>query len=354
IRKTLTIRNIISLIIISLMLVIIFVCLTIIKLSNDITKYADKSSDGRILLVSDTTDLNLIKSNEHVIFADSDKYRFGYSFYYGKGNYIYIKPIIDESVIHLTSGNNVINSNDMICSKKLYPYEYSSYVDLSKFIDSNKLIGNTLSDGTYSFNVVGSYDNIGMEEANYCYISKEGFDQLPVEGYKYFMILIDSRDNYDSVTHFLDENNIRYIDNLYPDETLYYLIKIPLLVICIVLVIILILSFSICHKNINANSRSIGLLKAYGCHEKDIIKYFEISQFFLLLISFILAYTIYFIIYIIAQPYLAKFIYMNIYIKIPFISMFAFGFAFLIFYYFIIKLNLIEKLKNEIISLIEY
>ena len=118
IRKTLTIRNIISLIIISLMLVIIFVCLTIIKLSNDITKYADKSSDGRILLVSDTTDLNLIKSNEHVIFADSDKYRFGYSFYYGKGNYIYIKPIIDESVIHLTSGNNVINSNDMICSKK--------------------------------------------------------------------------------------------------------------------------------------------------------------------------------------------------------------------------------------------
>ena len=353
IRKFITTKNIIHIIINSFLILIVLLCLTIIKLSNDFYKATTNGIEGRTLVLPESTDLNLIKNNKSIIFASEGKYRFGYNFDFNEINYIYIKPLLDENHIKMIDGHVLKEKGDMICPKKLYPYEYSLNMDFSKTIDSKSLFDTHLSNGKYNFNVVGTYTNIQMEEANVCYISVNDFSLFDIDSYNQKMIVYDKKENYNSITDFLDNNNISYINPITFDESYVYLKTIPIYILSIVIIIILNIAYSFAKKNINNNNKIIGLLRAFGEQKKFILLYFLIAHIILISISILVSIIVFFAIYSIIQPYLTEFMYYNLYINLPISYTLIFILIFYLFIVLIIKHLLNKKFKIEINNLLE-
>ena len=71
--KIIGMKNIMHILINSFLITIVFVCLTIIKFSNDFYYAFNNNMEGRTLLVSNETDNDLLKKNKHIIFSNSDK-----------------------------------------------------------------------------------------------------------------------------------------------------------------------------------------------------------------------------------------------------------------------------------------
>lgn len=348
IKKT---KNIVFIFINVILIFIILICFTIIKFTNDYDYATKNNIEGRTILVSSNTDLNLL-NNEHIIFVSYDKYRFGYSFFYNSDNYIYIKALTDKNYLKIIDGNNLSNSGDMVCSKKLYPYEYSSNMDFSKTIDSKKLIEKNISDGNYNFKVVGTFANIEMEEANICYVSVDDFDKFPIEPYNQIMIIVDDINNYNDVLNYLKNNNVSYIVPVSVDETIIYLKEIPLFIMSIIILIILLISFNFIKKNINNDSMYIGLLKIYGDTNNNIIKYFICNYLIINTISFIISFILYTLLYILIQPYLTELFYYNLYLNIPFMYIFLFIICYTIYVILSIVYLIRKILKKDICDLL--
>lgn len=353
IRKFITTKNIVHIIINSFLILIVLLCLTIIKLSNDFYTATTNGVEGRTLVLSEDVDLNLLKENKNIKFANKGKYRFGYNFDFNEKNYIYIKPLLDENHINMIDGHILKEKGDMICPKKLYPYEYSSKMDFSQTIDSKSLFGKPLSDGKYKFNVVGTYSNIQMEEANICYVSVDDFALFDIDSYNQTMIIYDKLENFKSVTDFLDNINISYINPITFNESYTYIKTIPLYILSIIIIIILNITYSFARKNINNNNKFIGLLQAFGEQNKFILLYFLIAHLILISISILVAIISFFIIYSIMQPYLAEFMYYNLYINLPISYTIIFILVFYLFISLIIRHLLNKKFKIEISSLLE-
>lgn len=339
-------KNITHILINSFLITIVFVCLTIIKFSNDFYYAFNNNMEGRTLLVSNETDNNILKKNKHIIFSNSDKYRFGYNFFYNNDNYIYIKALIDENYLDIIDGRKIMKSGEMLCSKKLYPFEYSMNMDFSKAIDSKTLLNTKISDENYNFKIVGTFSNKEMEEANICYVSIEDFGKFDIESYDKKMIVYDKRENYDKITKFLKDNEIEYINPNIVDETYTYLKTIPVYIIIIILNIILVISYNFMKKSINNSNNIIGVLKAYGEDNTNIKKYYIIYYLVMMLVSVIISAIVFAGLYYYIQPYLAECIFYNLYVNVPFLSFIIFILLMFIYTYVIIK-HLINKTNKK-------
>lgn len=347
------IKNITHIIINSFLLTIVFVCLTIIKFSNDFYYAFNNNMEGRTLLVSIEADNDLLYKNEHIIFSGSDKYRFGYNFFYNNNNYIYIKALVDENYLHIIDGKKIMKSGEMLCSKKLYPYEYSMDMDFSKSIDSKKLLNTKISDESFSFTVVGTYSNKEMEEANICYVSIEDFDKFDIESYGKKMVVYDKKENYDKITKFLNDNEIEYINPNTIDESYTYLKTIPIYIIIIILNIILVITYNFMKKSINNSSKTVGILKAYGESEDNVKRYYIIYQLVIMLISIITSVIIFIGLYYYIQPYLTESIFYNLYVHVP-IMYFIIFISIMIIYTYIVISHIINKTnKKDIYDLLK-
>lgn len=352
--KSLTFKNLLYCLINSFLIMIVLVCLTILTLSFEAYNDIINSVTARTLLVPSDTDIELLKSNEHIIFADIDKYRFGYNFDYGNGSYIYIKPLVTDNYLKITEGTKLANKGDMICPKEFYPYEYEfDYTKFKKQVNGRKFLGQTISDGENLYKIVGTYKNIKTEEANNCYISKEDFDSLDVDSYDYIMIIYDNSKNLKNVETFLTNNNISYMEQYTFDTSFSLYFTIPLYIILIILIILLNISYNFLRKYIRNNNRNIGLLRVYGEKKENILNYYVNTSLVLLTISILLSLIWYTITFIITKPYLAEFNYYSIYIKYPLISASIFFFLYYIFTILLVKHFLKERMKVEVYTLLE-
>lgn len=351
--KIKNIKNIVHIFITSFLITIVFICLTILKFCNDFYDAANNNLDGRTLVVKNDTSIDLLKSNEHIIFADYDKYRFGYNFYYNDNNYIYVKAILDDNYLNIIDGKKISHKGEMVCSKNLYPYEYSMNMDLKKSIDSKTMINSVISNGNFEFKMVGTYENIEMEEANVCYISMLDFDKFNMDAYDQIMVIYDNKENKNDVHKFLDENNISYIDVVTLDETYDYLKTVPLYIIIVVLLIILFISYNFTKKNLLNSDKTIGILQAYGERTINIKKYFVLYHLLMLFISIIITISLSIITYYLIKPYLIECFFYNLYIKIPIINIISFILFLNIYIIFIVIYLINNKSKHDIYEFID-
>ncbi len=351
--KFFTFKGLIYFSINAFLILIVIICLTIIKLSNDFYDSTNNSVEGRTLLVSNNADITLLKSNEHIIFVDDGKYRFGYNFFFGNNKYIYIKPLIDKNYVNIIDGDNLHKKGEIICSKNLYPYEYSTNMDFKKAIDSKEMINTTISNGKYKFNVVGTFANIQMEEANTCYVSIDDFSNFDLESNNQVMITYDKRTNYNDVVEFLESNNISHMSPITYDASYMYLKTVPLYIMLIIIIIILNLTYSFSKKSVNNNNKNIGLLRVFGEKDKNIVSYYVLGHLILISLSIAISFILYEIIYVIIQPYLSEFMYYSLYVKTPIMYFGIFILTFYIYTFIVIKYLVDKKTKKEIYDLIE-
>ena len=339
-------RNNITFIIINTILItIVFVCLIIVRFTLDYNSALSKNLLGRTLVVY-TDNLDLLRSNEHVIFAGVDKYRFSYGFNFNN-NYISLMPLTDNNYINIVDGHGLINPGDVVCPKRLYPYEYPlDESNFKEFVNTKDWLNKSISNGTYTFNIVGTYNNILMDEANICYISISDFDKLDITSYNNnSMIIIDNHKNINSVKSFLTSNNIGYTEEFNAGDEYLYLVTIPPFIISIIVIIILAISFNFSKKSINNNNKTIGILRAYGESNNNITKYYICYHSLLLLISIIISLIISIIIYELVKPYLYEFYYYNLFIRIPILGIIIFTLLYILYISLITK-HFINKKNN--------
>lgn len=384
--------NIIFLFIFIVILLIIFTCLTIIKFSIDNKREILNSEIGRTYYISvDENDLEKIKKINHIELVESNKYAFSKRFEIAKFDkntekgVVLIKALLKNSDVTIKSGNTIMKDYEMICSDVFYPHEYDNTIDSSLFLNSKEILEKEVKVKSSNedrlgeeviLNIVGTYKNKYMEEANTCYVNIATYDKITS---KYMMVT----ESYDEKGFLISKNYIEYkdyiirIDNLSNEKDVIDNLKslgvsyeqvfildtnfinslhmIPLFIAIVVMLLMFGILYNFIDKKINNRLNNVGILKAIGYQDKDIINLDIIENLIILIISFVSSLIIFIIIYNnLLYNLLTEITYNNYILEIPvmFILLIFIIFIFLIviiinkIYQKILKLNIQDLLNN--------
>ena len=387
-------RNIILLIILTIIFLALITCLTIIQFSIDNKNEISNSIDGRTykiihesvfddvnhkLIDVEFTDeqIEAIKNIEHVQLVENEKYqnddkRFEVSAFDSgaEEGVLGLKVLLNNDDIKIKKGTNLENKYELVCSDIFYPHEFYDRMYSNLFISSDEFVGKEikiissnedLKDKEITLKIVGSYDNKYMETSNTCYTDRETYDELVSKyshvigsydeqgnllkedyvGYYDYFVVIDSKDNIPFVLDELRKMNIEYSPYFYTDYTfLDSLLLIPIFVG----VVVILLAFSILYNFIAKKNMSrinnIGILKAIGYDEKEIVSLNFKENVFLIIICYIISLIIYFVVLnYLTYTFLAEITYNNAILDVPYILIAILLALFIFIIYLITKSN---------------
>lgn len=366
-------RNIVLTIVMTIVLLVLFSCITIIQFSienkNEILNDADTRTykifpefkcNNELVYTNFTEEqINAIKEIEHIELVMSDKYRLSKIVDvpdFDNGNekgVIYIKALIKDDDIKIKSGTNIKNKNEIVCSNTFYPHEPDERIYKNLFLSSNDILNKTikvislnedLNNKEITLKIVGTYKNKFMEESNTCYTNIETYDEIvskyaswdynlndngeviskEPEDYKDYFIRIDSKENIDKVLKELDKMEISYDKTYILDSTfLDMLLSIPLFISIIVIILTLSILHSFISKKINNRKNNIGILESIGYDEKTIVSLNINENIIIIFISTIVSFFIYFITFhYLKYTLLAEYTFANCIINIPYLLIF--------------------------------
>ncbi len=387
-------KNIVLLIIMTIIFMILFSCLTIIKFSIENQKEIYSSEIGRTYIVYTTDEqekkVNEIKNIEHVEFFGSGKYRAESHFRIeefdknGTESTISVKPITTINDVEIKKGRNIENKYEMICSDTFYPYDYDNRLDKSLFISSNKLLNKEvkvksknedLNEKEITLTIVGTYKNKFMEESTYCRVNMDTFYDIASKysgrgeshfadgtieaqyyGYEnYYVLRIDNKTNIEKVLTTLDNMNIEYEQAFYLDEGfIAILFFIPLFTGIIVILITISILYSFINKKINNRIHNFGILKSIGYEDKTITSININENILIIIISSLISFVLYLnILNYLKYTLLAEVTYGNYILNVPFISIILLLIILIFIIIKIIKSKLNKILKLSIQDLLE-
>lgn len=384
-------RNIILMIILTIIFLIFFTCLTVIEFSIENKKEITTSESTRKYYVNITEDqIEDVSNIEHIAVLKSYKYNNGTSFKvdeFSKDNeegIIYIKPLLINSSIEIISGKTIENNNELVCSNTFYPHEYEDKISKKLFLSSKDILNKTISITSHNeelnnekinLTIVGTYKNKYLEEANTCYVNINTYDTLAskyngayetyddygnVTGTEYaeytdYFIIIDSNDNINQVLSSLKQMNITYDQMSYINSsTLDLIYAIPLFIgIIVIILTIFILNNFIKKKNIN-RIHNIGILKSTGYTNENILKLNINENIIIILISCLLSLIIYLIaLNNLKYTLLAEITYSNYILNIPYILIIITILLLILLVIIIVKSNFKKIFKLDIKELLE-
>lgn len=396
-RKFFAKKNILLILILSILLTVILSCVTLINLVLELKKDTYNDIIGRTLIIENVNDdtKEEIAKIEHISNVISDKYSNGVEKEASEFNQenipgsIFLKPIIDNDLLTVTEGRMPQNNGEMICAHKFYPH--SSYIDEefnqkiihSLYLNSEDIIGRKISITStnedylgkkYEFTIVGTYANKKFDDLNTCYIMIDDYDKISskyatISGYvdefgeehkeynEYngLMVIVEDIKYLDEVTQKLQD--LGYIPFPFielDNEFLNYLIYIPLLLGIIILLITNNIIYAFLKKHIEYNKKNYGILKSCGYTNNDILKIEKSQTVFIYLTSVVISFILYFIIYYVIQnTLLVEFVYSNYQLPIPWLLLIVVLIFFFLLFIILDKIMIQKQLKQNIQNMLE-
>lgn len=395
-------RNIILIIVLTIIFLILFSCLTIMQFSVENKKAVLNSVDERTYKISpemvddkvnhrteyiDFTEeqLEKIRNINHVELVESEKYLREYReevSEFNNGNeqgIILLKALLKEDDIKIKKGKGIQNKYELVCSNTFYPHEYDERI-YSNFFLSNKDILNkqikVISDNEdlnkkeISLTIVGTYENKFEEAANTCYTNIETFDEIvhkyngynagydedgnlinkEYSEYSDYLVRIDSRENINEVLKALNDMGIEYRQCFYTNLEFFTLLySIPLFVAIIVILLTLLILYNfISKKNMN-RLNYIGMLKAVGYDEKAITTLNINENIVVTAISCVISLIIYLItLNYLTYTLLAEITYTSLILNVPYILIFLSFIIFVFIVSLIVKSNFKKIFKFSV------
>ncbi len=307
-KRLLETRNIILFFIIVVIFLILFTCFTIINFSKNNKNEIYNSETGRSLYVFNSKEVEeKINEVDNIKYFFSNKYisseRFEAKEFEDElsDGIILIKALINDD-IKIMSGKNITTNNEMICSHYFYPHEYDDKLYSKQFLNGKNIVNKKIMvnsnnedniDEKVFLDIVGTYKNKYMEEANTCYVNIETYDKISQKymfrlvdydekgnvvstknkEYEDYIVVVDDIKNLQSVKDKFVEIGIEYEElfkiNL---EFLNILYTVPIFVAIIVIFISICIIYSFITKKIYNRVNNIGLLKSFGYENRDITK----------------------------------------------------------------------------------
>lgn len=399
-RKIFSKRNIILVSILILMFIIIFTCLTIAYLSIDFNKVTYNSSTARELLVNSVndkeSDYKVLNDIEHIEFSVSSKFL---SFLINAKplvksnleNYILFKPLLSQDDIKIIDGKNIENSKEVICPNNFYPYDLYIDENLSikkiyydKFLDGKDFIGKSIAVSSNlgeeeknfiaDFKIVGVYDNKDTNnEGAVCYISMNDFDRMQSniigishtvwtdghetdekEYYQGKLVRVDNYKNMEEVINKLQNMGFSVTKVVTMDEGLMNLMfYIPLFIVLIILLITFNIIYNFLKKKSEYYAKNIGILKANGYKEKELLKINKLENIIIMFISLIISLNIYLAIFILIKHFFYELVYYNYSLKIPVVYILGISIILIISINIISEFIFKKTINKDVIELIE-
>lgn len=372
--------NFLLMLVLSFILLIVFICITILNFVVQYNQDINNYREARTLIVYSPSidDIKLIEDMDHVEVFANKKYDFVSldTDAFGKSSDntdFKIRPLLNKKYARIIRGKQLTNRGDMVCPVKFYPYDSTDNgYNISNIINGESLIGKSLSlksnldNKTYDFNIVGIFQNNIMEEMNYCYVSVEDFDlfasDLESNGcyedmngeetcdYQkindYFLV-VDEEKNVEKVKKELENKNIAtdYVVTISFDE-----IKTIFAYSFFILTFILMLSVFIIYyyvkKKIINSMEYFGMLKSIGYDDVKIIKLERDELVIVSIISFIISMLMYIPLYIyVSHKFLSDLFFMNYMIEIPIVLFIIMTLIYLMFIVSINRLAMKNRLK---------
>lgn len=351
-------RNILFLIVLSIVFIIIFCSLTIMKFSIENKNEIQKSNLGRSFIVKiPFEDVEIIKDIDNIEVATSIKYLNSDIFevpeldVQNNKGIISLKPRLTDKDIEIISGKNIKNENEIVCPEKFYPHNFENNLSKILFFSSPQLIDKTITVTSHNeslnkellkLKIVGIYKNKYMEEINTCYTNMKTYDLLTSKyqgytesydekgnllnreniAYSDSIIRINDEKNISKVLNELDKLNIGYekvftVDNSLLN-TMFFL---PLIVSIIIIGISLLVIFIFLSKKNNNRLNNIGILKAIGFSDTEIISIFIKENIIITIVGYFIAIIVYFVMLkTLSYTILSEVIYNNYLLKVPYLS----------------------------------
>ena len=392
-------KNIILLIVLTIIFLILITCLTVIQFSINNKNEISNLADGRTYkIVHEVVDddinhtlrdvefteeqIEKIKNLEHVDLVVNEKYylesRIEVSTF-DKGSekgVLTLKALLNKDDIKIKTGTNLENRYELVCSDIFYPYEFEDRIYSDLFIPSNEFLdkeikvissNEDLYEKEITLKIVGSYENKYMETANTCYTDMETYDQITSKymgwigsydeygnliekeynEYTDYFVVIDSKENIPFVLEKLREMNMEYYPYFYTDYSfLYSLFLVPLFIGLVVIILTFSILYSFISKKNTSRLNNIGILKAIGYDEKDIIGLNFKENVILIIASYIISLLIYFIVLnYLTYTFLAEITYNNFILNVPYLLIIILLILFIFIIYLITKLSF-KKIFN--------
>ncbi len=368
-------RNIILIIVLTIIFLILFSCLTVMQFSVENKKEVLNSVDVRTYKifpemvddkVNHTTEyidfteeqIEKVRNINHVELVESDKYLREYRVEVSEFNngseqgIIYLKALIKDDDIKIKKGTGIQNKYELVCSNTFYPHEYDERIYSNLFLSSKDILNKqikVISDNEdlnkkeITLKIVGTYENKFEETANTCYTNTLTYDEIfskydgytaeydedgnlinkEYSEYRNYLVRIDSRENINEVLKALDDMGIEYSQYSYIDLGFFTLLySIPLFVAIIVILLTLLILYNfISKKNLN-RLNNIGMLKALGYDEKTIITLNINENIVITAISCVISLIIYLItLNYLTYTLLAEITYTSCILNVPYILM---------------------------------
>jgi len=387
-------RNIILIVVLTIIFLILFSCLTIIEMSVENKNETLNSEVARTYYIYSDENrkdlINSISNIEHVEFILSNKYHSLSIFEipeFDKGNekgIIYIKPLHKDYDVKIKKGTSLKKKYDIVCSDTFYPHEFDERIYKDLFLSRDEFLNksiNVISNNEdlkkkeITLNIVGTYKNRYEDEANTCYTSLETYDEISGKypgftesydengnliskehmEYEGYIMRIDSNKNKEEVLNKLKDMNVEF-DKMYFIESTFLnmLYFIPLFISIIVIILTLNILYNFISKKINNRIHNIGVLRAIGYDEKSIMSLNINENIFAILISAFISLCIYFIVLNnLKYTLLAEITYNNYILNIPYILIFLSLILFIFIIIKIVKLKVKKIFNLSIQSLLE-
>ena len=229
-KRLLETRNIILFFIIVVIFLILFTCITITNFSKSNKNEIYNSEIARSLYVFESKDGDVeekINEVDNIEYFFSNKYlspeRFEIKEFDDEisDGIILIKALIKDD-IKIMSGKNITADNEMICSNYFYPHEYDDKLYSEQFLKGKDIINKNIIvdsdnedniDEKVSLNIVGTYKNKYMEEANTCYVNIETYDKIASK-YMGRSLGYDKNGNLTSIEYNKYEDYIVVVDDI--------------------------------------------------------------------------------------------------------------------------------------------
>lgn len=218
---------------------------------------------------------------------------------------------------------------------------------------------------TKEYKIIGLYNNAGtMNPNNECYVPGDDI----IEMCHTSNFICNENQEQTSITVIIDEyKNMDYFKekvktmgfsvlevNVYSENTLNSTVEIGLLIlILLILITVVIITLSYIKKKVLNETKIIGVLRACGYNKKQIKNIYLLESTILNILSYLFSLLLFQIIYqILKKKYMLGLILRGIYIKNNYF-VFIYSFSIIVIFSFLIaNLNLNQKLKSDIISLI--
>ena len=381
-RKIINKRNIIFIIILSILVTIILLCISIMYFVNSTYNMLINDIDNRTLIISKPAteeEYQHIEDIKHVLLVTSNKYSDGLSVdvkefkYDGKEGIVTLEPLLIPADLEIKEGKSITNELEVVCHSHFNPFfNQFNYTPVNNFFYKDKeIIGkefNVQSRNTkdvYSFKIVGTFISHNLSTIDTCYMSINDFDKIksniaalsgdtPIY-YNDLMVVVDDVTNLETVKQKL--TNLGYFPfSAYTlDDSYKYMVTIPLFICLIISIITFNILYNFLNKKIKYQVKSLGLLKCVGYKNKVIFKYEVLENLILLIISIIISFIISFISFLIMNNvFLLEYKQVTLSIHLPYIYVlfFLIGLILLVIfltYYFLKKIfNFsIQELLND-------